>query len=148
MLRREFIWLVGVLALAGLLGCYPGAPVDESPSAHLTYTGSFRYDDGSDYTASLKLESSRTSGDQLEFRGTLVYAPGDYRVTVDGRADLSTGKIEMWESEPNRPGMVLNGRHVGTISPDLQSIQTAWLSHDHENDGRLELRAPLNDRAK
>lgn len=73
-------------------------------------------------------------------RGVYLPPPNRTNITIRAAIDRRTGRIEIWESNPDQAGFTTDGSHVGTISAGFCAIEAVWTSKGSGSQGDLVLR--------
>lgn len=105
--------------------------------------GSFKWNGSSQIqNVSISLSDIRvdTNNDVLAL-GKGQYTTNSRVTDIDVKwlIDPKSGRFEMWESNPTRPGFVTEGSHVGSISGDLKSVTAIWTTRGTGEQGTLVL---------
>lgn len=124
----------------------PQAPYHPLP---WEYDGTYRWTGSAELSdVHIRWEEFHKEGEQSIAEGAAIYiSPWKQKTRIRVRAhiDLETRSIEIWESEPSQPNFVTNGSHKGTLSEDLQQIETTWTTLSNGKTpgatGHLSLRA-------
>ena len=109
----------------------------------ITYIGKFRWQNSSDIHQVVFTWNSQKEGKEgsisLEGRGT--YGTGKKtEVKIKGLVEPKSRRIEIWESAEGAANFATDQSHIGTISPDLKTIETVWTTQGYSrNRGELKL---------
>jgi hypothetical protein len=93
-------------------------------------------------TLQLWIDRVEEKNGTIRFFGIHVYMPGDCTMRVEGKIDPRTRRVYMRESEPSCPDDAdVDGAFVGTITPNLQTIEATWTNASNGQQGDLRVQA-------
>lgn len=149
--------LLLVLLLCLTLPTLAGSPNQDKPETKPAaasegklperYLGVFRWDyDMVGQKVLIEFESVKEEQDGVLIALGKGFYDDTTEIRVKARIDKKNGKIEIWESSPEREdgsseGFETDGSHKGTISPDFQKVEAVWTTQSTGETGKLSLRA-------
>jgi hypothetical protein len=139
--RAGVIFLVLVLSPLATYGEAGDKPI-RAADVPREFKGTFGWGaDAERFDLALKIDKLAEKDGVIQFSGSHLYTPGDFKMKIDGTIDAKSGRVTIRESDPSRADSETDGEFAGTISRDGRTLEAVWTTSGTEKKGDLKVKA-------